>query len=443
MAFYDATKPTRLVTDASRTGIGFVLQQQHGEKWLTIQANSRHLTDTKGRYAVIELEMLAVAWATKKCHTFLAGLPIFLVVIDHNPLVPILNSHRLDEIENPHLQHLRTRLMAYNFTAKWLKGKENAMADSLSRYPTEHPKGGDDLAGYDLHIYQTVNSVHAPTNADMRLLQADETNLRLQEVLRHALNDPEYQQLKQVIMSGFPANKGELPERLKKFWKMHRHLSVDDGFIVFGCRLFVPESLRSEMLSRLHEGHQGINRSQNRARLTLYWPSIDQDIRDMVDNCQHCQDRLPSNPPEPIQSKPRPSRPFQHVAADFAQYGGSQFLITVDCYTDWPDVFQMGKDTTARALIEKARTLFCRTAAPDVFWSDEGPQFMADKFQNFLTDWEVIHKTLSPRYPQSNGKAEATVKAMKKLIAAAWKGRSLNQDKLHRSLMQYRNTPCP
>ena len=68
---------------------------------------------------------------------------------------------------------------------------------------------------------------------------------------------------------------------------------------------------------------------------------------------------------------------------------------------------------------------------------------MADRFQKFLKDWGVIHKTSSPRYPQSNGKAEATVKAMKKLVAAAWKGRSLNQDKLHRSLMQYRNTPCP
>ena len=99
MAFYDANKPTRLMTDASRTGIGFVLQQQHGDKWLTIQANSRHLTDTEGRYAVIELEMLAVTWATEKCRVFLAGLPTFLVVTDHNPLVPILNSHRLDEIE--------------------------------------------------------------------------------------------------------------------------------------------------------------------------------------------------------------------------------------------------------------------------------------------------------------------------------------------------------
>ena len=103
----------------------------------------------------------------------------------------------------------------------------------------------------------------------------------------------------------------------------------------------------------------------------------------------------------------------------------------------------MGDDTSERALIEKARALFCGSAAPDVFWSDQGPQFMANKFQTFLKDWGVSHKTSSPRYPQSNGKAEATVKSMKKLIAAAWKGRSLNLDKLHRSLMQYRNTPCP
>ena len=443
MAFYDANKPTRLLTDASRTGIGFVLQQQHGDEWLTIQANSRHLTDTEGRYAVIELEMFAVTWAIEKCRVFLAGLPTFLVVTDHNPLVPILNSHRLDEIENPRLQRLRTRLMAYNFTAKWLKGKENSIADSLSGYPTEDPKRGDDLAEYDLDTSHTVCSVQAPTNADLRRLHADETNLRLQEVLKHALDDPEYQQLKRLIMDGFPATKGELPDRLKKYWRMHRHLSVDDDFIVFGCRLFVPESLRPEMLSRLHEGHQGITRSQNRARLTLYWPSIDQDIRDMVDNCQHCQDRLPSNPQEPIQSKPRPSRPFQHVAADFAQYGGCQFLITVDCFTDWPEVFNMGNNTSAKALIASIRALFCRSAAPDVFWSDQGPQFMADKFQKFLKDWGVIHKTSSPRYPQSNGKAEAAVKSMKKLIAPAWRGRSIDQNKLQRSLMQYRNTPCP
>ena len=46
-------------------------------------------------------------------------------------------------------------------------------------------------------------------------------------------------------------------------------------------------------------------------------------------------------------SKQIPNRPFQQVAADFASYGGKQFLIIVDCKTDWPDIIEMGKDTTA------------------------------------------------------------------------------------------------
>ena len=69
---------------------------------------SRFLSDTESRYAIIELEMLAVCWAIQRCHLFLAGLQHFQVVTDHNPLIPILNSHRLDEIENPRLQCLRT-----------------------------------------------------------------------------------------------------------------------------------------------------------------------------------------------------------------------------------------------------------------------------------------------------------------------------------------------
>ena len=45
---------------------------------------------------------------------------------DHNPLIPILNSHRLDEIENPQLQRLRTHLIGYNFTAVRCKGSIHA-----------------------------------------------------------------------------------------------------------------------------------------------------------------------------------------------------------------------------------------------------------------------------------------------------------------------------
>ena len=78
-----------------------MLQQKTGDTWALVQAGSRFLSDAESRYAVIELELLSVSWAIIKCKIFLAGLPHFMVVTDHHSLVPILNNHRLDEIENP------------------------------------------------------------------------------------------------------------------------------------------------------------------------------------------------------------------------------------------------------------------------------------------------------------------------------------------------------
>ena len=82
-------------------------------------------------------------------------------------------------------------------------------------------------------------------------------------------------------------------------------------------------------------------------------------------------------------------------------------------------------DTTKRL-----RRLFCCTAAPDILQTDGEPQFTSKKTREFLTSWGMLDKVSSPQYPQSNGKAEDTVKSMKKLIAAAWFGRSLDLDKL-------------
>ena len=65
LSYFDITKPTRLSTDASRQGLGYILQQQHGSKWSLIQAGSRLLSEAESRYATIELELLAVAWAIK------------------------------------------------------------------------------------------------------------------------------------------------------------------------------------------------------------------------------------------------------------------------------------------------------------------------------------------------------------------------------------------
>ena len=437
LSFFDIHKPTRLCTDASRQGLGFILQQKTAERWVLVQAGSRFLSEAEARYAVIELEMLAVAWAIMKCRIFLAGLPHFNIITNHNPLISILNTHRLDEIENPRLQRLKTRIMGYNFTAEWTKGSGHHAPDALSRHPTMDPCEEDTMAETDSQLCPeiTISEIRAVSCLGFTL------PTRLQDLRDKAEQDVEYQDLYSTILNGFPAHRRQLPETCKQFWAVKGHLSIEDGLIVHGCQLLVPRAMRRQVLADLHEAHQGIVRTKQRARLTVYWPGINNDIENIITACQFCQDHLPSNPKEPIVSKPKPLRPFQEVAADFAAYGGKQFLIIVDCYSDWPDVIPMGSNTTTRHLVSALRSTFCRTAIPDILWSDGGPQFTAKEFNTFAAQWGFTHKMSSPRYPQSNGKAEATVKSMKRVLAASWDHRQLNDNRLCRALLQYRNTP--
>lgn len=200
-------------------------------------------------------------------------------------------------------------------------------------------------------------------------------------------------------------------------------------------------NFRATILNHV-QGHQGVSRSQVLVWLTLYWPGIDNDIESFVHGSCHCQDHLQFQGKEPLISNPLPERPFQHIAVDIGSYTGRQYLIVVDCKTDWPDVIYMGNDITASHLIESLRDQFSHTAVPDLLWSDGVPQFTLSKFTSFLTRWGIAHKVSLSQYPQSNVKVEATVKSMKKFISSALTDNSVDREKLYCSLLQYRNTPC-
>ena len=108
------------------------MQQQTRGQWTLIQAGSRLLSDAETQYAVIDFEMLAVFWAISKCRMFLVGLQHFIINTDHNLLIPILNTHHLNEVENPRLQCLKSRLLGYYFTTQWTKGSGHNTTDPLS-----------------------------------------------------------------------------------------------------------------------------------------------------------------------------------------------------------------------------------------------------------------------------------------------------------------------
>jgi hypothetical protein len=135
LSFYNPGLPMALHVDASRLrGLGFILRQQDPNgKWNVVQAS--FLSDAETRYGMIELECLGAAWAMQKCRQVLKGLPSFLLLTDHRPLIPILNDYNLDKLDNARILRLRLKMQRYAFTARWIPGEESLMADALLRSP--------------------------------------------------------------------------------------------------------------------------------------------------------------------------------------------------------------------------------------------------------------------------------------------------------------------
>ena len=69
------------------------------------------------------------------------------------------------------------------------------------------------------------------------------------------------------------------------------------------------------------------------------------------------------------------------------------------------------RETDVELLIQRAREKF-PDATPRMI-SDNGPQFVARDFKNFIREAGMTHVRTSPYYPQSNGKIEAWHKTLK------------------------------
>lgn len=440
LAFYDPKLPITVHTDAARLkGLGYACLQLHGKTWRLVQCGSRFLTDTESRYSTIELELLAIVWAMKKCHSFLAGRDHFDVITDHKPLLSIVNLKSLAEIENPRLQRLKERLIPYSFTLGWKKGSDHAIPDALSRAPTEVGTKEDEIAEQEIEEH-----VHAVVAANIRLLLAEGDQFQdslVENLYKNSTSDPEYNLLKNTIINGFPANYNEVDPIIRPYAKVKDSLSVDEELVVYGSRLVVPRKLRKDVLQRLHSSHQGIGRTRSRARQSVYWPGIDNDIKNIVEACKDCHELLPSQQKEPFMSEEEPSRPFESTSGDYFSHAGKTYLIYVDRLSGWPMVKMYNQEATAAKLITTLRKFFAATGIPEVFRSDNGPQLTAGNFRRFLQNWAVRISPSSPYYPQSNGHAEAAVKSVKNLIIKCTNNGNLDTDEFAHALLELRNTP--
>ena len=404
LAPFDPNLPTIVSADASSYGLGAVLlQEQENREKHVVAYISRAMSPTEQRYAQIEKEGLALTWACKRFQDFLVGLH-FRVETDHKPLVPLFNSKLLDELPL-HIQRFRMKMMRFSFSVQHVPGKQLSTADTLSRAPVSVTCSADeDFAGeVDAYVQTTVSSLQA-------------TEKRLEEVRVHQQEDPVCRQVTTYCFQGWPS-KSELPESVRPFHSIAGELSVQEGLLMRGSRLFIPASLRAEILTLLHASHQGISKTRERARQSVWWPGLSKELERKVQTCPECT-KAQAPRAEPLIPSSLPELPWQKVATDLFEWKKASYLLIVDYYSRWIEISKL-EQMTSQCVINHMSSVFARYGIPEVVVSDNGPQYTSEVFRQFARDYRFVHSTSSPHFPQSNGEAERAVQTVKGLLKKA------------------------
>ena len=99
--------------------------------------------------------------------------------------------------------------------------------------------------------------------------------------------DDVLQKLKDFTVNGWPEKKN-VPLEVRPYFNCRDEISYSHGLLLKGEKIIVPSSLRKEMRTLIHQGHLGIEKCKTRARDTFYWPGMNQEITDLVANCETC-----------------------------------------------------------------------------------------------------------------------------------------------------------
>ena len=416
LQFYDPEKSIKLSSDASKNGLGAVILQLYDGQWKPVAYAARAMLDAETRYAQIEKELLSIVFACERFHQFIYGARVEAET-NHKPLIPLftkpLNQCPL------RVQRMLLHLQKYDLNVQYTSGKYLVTADALSR---SNPTATTDRA--------FVESVQL--HVDMVIANMPMSDHRLEEIRRETANDPELAVVMQTILKGWPSNRVNCEPEATEFWNARDQLSTADGIILNGTRVVIPRKMRKTILTKIHEGHMGIEKCRRRAREHVYWPGMNTQITDVLASCSECQKYSRSNTAEPLQPHQIPTRPWQKVGTDLFSHEGKNYLVIVDYASGYPELLKMNT-TTSNAVIVAMKSVFSRYGVPDVVMSDNGPQYSAKEFEDFAKDWDFKHITSSPHYPQSNGMAESAVKSMKSIVKKS--------KDIYKALLSDRTTP--
>ena len=425
------SKPFVLETDASGDGLGAVLAQgQEDGQVHPVAYASRALSPAESRYAITELETLAVVWAMSHFHSLLYGHDV-VVYTDHSAVSAILGT------PNPSGKHARWWTKVYGrgvntVKIKYRPGKSNANADALSRSPhMSAPEEG--LCEGEVQVSAVSSDIQEEQRKDPSLL----------EIIRF---------LEDGVLPDDNTRARRLTLQQDLFTVMDQTLYRLDPKQDNRRCVVVPTQLKKRIMEETHRGpmsaHFSGQRLFNTLRRQWWWEGMFLDTQKFVRGCPECAivsggGKVVRPPLHPIPV----SRPFQILGVDVMDLplttsGNKHVLVFQDLFTKWPMVYPIPdqkSDRIVKLLVEEIVPFF---GVPEALLSDRGKNLLSNLVHDVCDLLGTQKLNTTSYHPQCDGLVERYNRTLKTALRkhAARFGNQWDR-LLSGVLWAYRNTP--
>ena len=341
---------------------------------------------------------------------------------DQKPLQAILSKSLVEA--TPQMQRLLLPTIRYDMAVEYIKGETNFIADCLSRAPVAKDT-------IKLPILQ-VNQITAHARC---------TRDRIDRLRQSTVKDDTLALLKHTVQHGWPQTITELPPELCPYWTFREEISIEDGILLKGERIIIPVVDQPDILQQLHYGHLGLQKCLHHAQVSVYWPSLTEQLKKLVTNCRVCLKYSQANHKDSKSTGPPlgqeiPTRPWVKLPTDIFTFNNENYLLIVDYMSRFP-VIRCPSNMTAKMVAEHMKAIFSELGVLKTLVSDNGLCYTGDQFKKTMSHLGITHITTSPHHHQSNGLAEGYVKIIRNLLS---KAKETGQD-YHEVFSVYRSMP--
>lgn len=400
LAYPNFDLPFILTTDASNVAIGAVLAQSVDEKERPIAYLSRTLSKAEENYSATAKELLGIYFAAKTFRPYLYGRE-FIIYTDHEPLTKEL---KLTDATG-RVTRQRLYLEQFDFKIIYKKGKQNVVADGLSRIQKQ-----------ELNLQELRNEVYE----NDAVYGPEIINKYKNQLLIKISDDPKKSpQLRCTIFPGQMRHvfyeKQYSDDTLLKMLKDYLDPGAVNGIfapleVVKSCQRLIQQHLQKykveysniklpdlvslqdqqEFIKKCHNfNHRGYKLTYGELKQSVYFPGMLGKVKAFIRNCEDCKFSKYERKPFKIPISRRVyERPFENVYIDVYVKETEKFLTVVDSFSKFAQIYKITHET-ADELIETLIEYFKTYGLPKLITCDQATGFHNAKFKKFLEDQNI------------------------------------------------------